>query len=818
MLSDGKFALRSLLNAPGFAAVAVLTLALGIGATVAIFSLVDAQLLRPLPYAQPDRLARIYTELPGRAARFRASTAEFFRLRRETRSWQSIDAWRTSGVNFSAGDAPLRITAASVSGGLLGQTLGVAPALGRNLLPSDDVPGAPLVTVISHGFWQNAFGASPSAIGREVLLNGRSHTVIGVMPEAFGFPLGEADEPDLWVPLQIDPALPVFDHSVFVIGRLKPGVALGEAAAELDALVANDAASSANHHFDPRQEALSTHALPDEVIRNVRPALETLFGAVCFLLLIACVNVANLLLSRAEARQREIAIRGALGAGAWRLARQFAIEGLLLSSLGAVLGTLLALGGVGLIEQVGPAGIPRAALDDGRVLAFALFVCAATGLLFALAPLAHVLRRNLHGAIRTASGSTTRPASAQRFRQALIVGQMALAVVLLAGTGLMLRTFWNLRQVDAGFEPAGVVSMTVALRSEAFDGEGARAFWTELDARLRSRPGVESATLSSALPPVAEDFGWGTQIEGFVPVEDGPIATALNGNQRIAVVDHYQVATPGVFATLGMSLISGRPLDARDLADAPKVVIVNETLARAIWGNESALGRRILPAFAREWFTIVGVVADVKNAGVDRPTGTEIYFPHLQVPATTGLLRAPYIVARARGAAATAVVADVRAAVREIDPTLPLAKVRTLEQVVAASQSRPRFLALLLTVFGSVSLALAAVGIYGVIAYSVAQRTKEFGIRIALGARPSTVLARVLRGGLVLTLAGLTIGLFGALALARFLSGFLFGVASTDPSTYAGAALLLGAIAMLASYLAARRATEVDPLVALRSD
>jgi putative ABC transport system permease protein len=826
MLADLKSAARALTRMPSLTFLAVCTLALGIGAAVAIFSLVDAVLLRPLPYFEPEQLARVYTEFPnapGGGQRARASTTEYFELAAELQSWQSLDAWATAGANLATAAEPARVTASFVTGGLFG-TLGVAPQLGRVVGPQDTVFGAPPVAVISYGLWQRAFGGERAVIGREVLLNGEQRTIVGVMPARFAFPLGEADTTDVWPALQIDPALPVNDHSVFLVGRLKPGVAVAAAQAELDAVVKRqgEGGGERGHHFDPANHTLVAHALGAEVVRGVRPALQMLFGAVGFLLLIACVNVANLLLSRAEARHHDIAIRSALGAGLGRLGRQFATEGIVLASLGAALGLLLAQGALQLVRARGGSGIPQAAgaTIDAHVLLFAVALSVATGLVFGLAPLLHVVKRNLHGAVRSSAATATSAASTQRFRQTLIVGQLALALVLLTGTGLMLRTFWNLRQVDAGFDSHGVVTLQVLLPDAAYAGERARGFWARLQPRLAALPGVQSAALTSGLPPVAEDSGWGTPIEGYTPVERGAMRSFPTPRGLVPMVDHYQVVSPDYFAALQLQLVAGRALDARDDAAAPKAVVVNQTMARAVWGSESAIGHRLLPSWTAntgELFTIVGVVADVKNDGVDRPTGTALYFAYSQVPEFVGMLRAPYVAVRA-GLSAAAIAAAVRREVGAVDPALPLAKVRTLDEVVAASQARPRFFTLVLTLFAVVSLVLAAVGIYGVISYSIAQRTKELGIRMALGALPGAVLALVLGRGLMLAVAGLLLGLGGALALSRFLAGFLFGVAATDILTFSAVALLLGAVAALASYLAALRATRVDPLVALRSE
>ena len=818
MLADLRFALRSLAKAPGFTVIAVFTLAIGVGAAVAIFSLVNAALLRPLPYAEPERLARLYVEARnfpnGGLRRARAATTEYFQLARGLESWQSLEAWQTTGVNFTGGGEPTRLTATRVTGGLLG-ALGVAPELGRIVTPQDDEPGAPQVAVISHALWQRAFGGERAVLGRDAVVNGTAYRIVGVMPAGFAFPPGEVDVSEVWVPLQIDPALPVHDHSLFVLGRLKPGIALSAAQAELDAFVAQRAEAGSDHRWDPESHALVTYALHDEVVLGVRPALRTLFGAVCFLLLIACVNVANLLLSRAEARQHEIATRSALGASVQRLAVQLAIEGGVLSLLGTSAGVLIAAGSLQVLTALNGV-IPQAhdARIDGPVLLFAAATSVLIGLLFALAPLQHVMKRNLHGVIRAAAAATTRAAGAQRFRHALIVVQLALALVLLAGTGLMLRTFWNLQRVDGGFDPSRVVTMSVALREATYADEGARRFWTQVGERLAALPGIESATLTSGLPPVADDFGWGTPIPGYTPVAGGPIRSGPGG---AAMIDHYQVVDTRYFETLKIGLVAGRLFDARDGAAAPKTAIINATMAHAVWGDETPIGHQLVATIDGGLRTIVGVIADVKNGGIDKPAGTAIYLPYAQAPAGTSLLRVPYIAVRSVRDPA-AVVADVRRVLRDVDPALPVAEIHTLDDVVSASQSRPRFVTLVLTLFAGVSLALAAVGIYGVMSYSVAQRTRELGIRIALGAQSRAVLRLVLGHALSLAAGGVLLGLAGAVALTRFLAAFLFGVGSTDAATFATVALLLAAVAVVASLVPAVRATRLDPLAALRCE
>jgi len=814
LIQDVRYGLRMLAKNPGFTAVAVLTLALGIGANTAIFSVVNAVLLRPLPYAEPERLARIYSEFPtfpnGGLRRFPLSAPEYLDLRREAKSWQSVDAWTNSGVNLAGKGEPLRATASYVTGGTL-RALGIGPPFGRLITPADDDPGAPLVADISYGLWQRAFGGDPSLLGREILVNGKKCTVIGVMPAEFRFPPGEVDAPEVWVPLQINPADPGgrASHSFWVLGRLKSEVTPAQAQAEFDSLVKHfaETGSASGHQFHPSFHTIVSYGLQDEVVRGVRPALRMLLGAVCLVLMIACVNVANLLLARAETRQREIAIRGCLGASLARLTLQFLTEGIVLSSLGAAIGLILANAGLELMKVPSELSIPRSSeiAFDVRVLLFALGACVFTGLIFGLTPLAHALKQNLHAALKSAGASTTGDIRTRRFRQAMVVGELAMALVLLVGTGLMVRAFWNLQKVNAGFDPNHVTTALVALPQATYpNNQTVLSFWTRLEQRLTELPGMENAALVSGLPPFHGTNYADTEIEGFVYVPGGPMAN----------VDFYQIVSKGYFRTMGIRLVEGRLFDDRDGPGTPDVAIVNQTLARTFWGNQSPIGRRIRPDVSGQWCTVIGVVADVKNFGIDKPTGTELYLPFNQ-PHAQEHSSSLYIAARSPGKP-SAIVSALRREMHELDPTLPLANVRAMDEVMSAVQSRPRFLALLLTLFSSVALALAAVGIYGVISYSVAQRTKEFGVRIALGATPADVLRMVVGSGLSLIAIGVAAGVSGALALTQFFAGLFFGVTPTDPATFVSVSLLLAGLAFLASYIPARRATKVDPMTALR--
>ena len=811
---DFQFAVRMMRKNLGFTTAAVLCLMLGIGATTGTFTVVNAVLLQPLPYSHPEQLIRVYTEFPtfpnGGLHRFWTSGPEFLDLRRDTHSWASLDAWITGGANLAGKTQPVRVTAAYLSGGLL-ETLGVAPVAGRLISETDDAPGAQVVADISYGTWQSVFAGDPNVVGRETYLDGLKCTIIGVLPKGFQFPPGEQEPAQIWTALRLDPANPGNrgGHNYYLLGRLKAGVTAGQAQGELASLVESYGEKKVPkiHSFHPKTHTIVSFPLQAEVVSSVRPALLMLLGAVAFVLLIASVNVANLLLARAEARRREIAIRGALGAGLVRLARQFMTEGVLLAFCGAVLGVALSFGGVRLVQLTNAGGIPRAdeISMDWRVLLFTLGTSLITGVLFGLAPLVPLLVSGISESLKDTAGSTTAAAGAQIFRRILVGGELAMALVLLIGCGLMLRAFWKLQEVHTGLHAENVITMRVSLPSGTYtDNAKITDFWTRLDGRLMNLPGLQSAALVSGLAPMRPPNMNDTDIEGFVPTPDGPIQN----------VDFYQAVSKDYFATMGIRLMDGRLFDARDVEGAPSVVVINKAMAMTFWPRQNPIGRRIRPGGSKDWSTIIGIVDDVKNAGLDRPAGTELYLPYRQ---SAGAGNSDmYIVMRTPAGDPRSLAGLVREQLNEIDPSLPLADVRLMEDVLTRAQARPRFLTVLLSLFSGVALAIATVGIYGVVSYSVARRTKEFGLRMVLGAQGGDVLGLVMKQGAGMVTIGIVAGLATAFALTRLMASLLFGVTATDLPTFAGVTVVLFGVALAACYVPALRATRVDPIQTLR--
>lgn len=815
MLQDVRFALRMLGKHPSFTLVAVLTLAVGIGANASIFSVVNSVLLRPLPFPEPGRLVQLNTQFPGMGfERFWVSPPELVDFEREMRSYSSIGAWAPGGAAVSGGAGePVRAPAAYVTPGFL-PTLGVPPALGRWFHREEDTPGEPKVVLLGHGLWTRAFGADPGIIGRTIQVDAIPVQVVGVMPEGFDFP---GDGVELYVPLGLEPDFKGRgSHFLSVIGRLAPGVTLAQARGEIARLQAAWAERyQGQHPIDGKSHALVANELKEELIKHVRGPLFLLQGGVFFVLLIACANLSNLLLARAEARRREVAIRAALGAGQRRLFRMLLTESLLLAVIGGAVGVLIAVWGLELLGRLAPGGMPPSAAIamDGPVLAFTLALSVGSGLLFGLAPMVQARVRNLHATLSSGKRSSD-ARDRQRFRRSLVIVQVALAVVLVIASGLMAQSFLRLLRVDPGFAPEGLVTMQLELVERTHKGNDAVvAFWDRLSERLEGLPGVRGVTWMTGLPPNRRVNANDLELEGK-PSKDGPTWN----------VDYWNTVGDDYFRTLGIRLVEGRFFEDADRAGAPEVVIVNQSMARRFWPGESPLGKRVKlrPGKPKStWQTVVGVVGDVKQQGLGSPTGTEVYIPMRQ-STTYGPMSTPRLwnlVVRADGEP-TALVSAIRAEAAGLDPGMPIFKVRTMTEVLHESVERPRFMALMLGIFSAVALGLAALGIYGVMSYAVARRTHELGIRLALGAEVRAVLGLVLGQGLALAAVGVAAGLCGTVALnaalGRLLDAMLYDVGAFDARTFGGVAVLVVAVAALASYFPARRATRVDPAVALR--
>ena len=808
-LQDLKYALRMLKKNPAFTIVAILTLAVGIGANSAIFSVVNSVLLRPLPYRQPHQLVRVYSEFPTmQLKKFWLSPPELVDIQREAKSWETIGAWAPGGQNVGTASEPLRVTSAAITRSMI-DVLGVQPERGRNFTEEEDRNGGPSVAIISHGLWQKGFGGASDIIGKQIQVDSAPTTVVGVMPASFAFPPGSNDQVDVLLPFQFNPANPGGrgNHYLSVIGKLKPGVTIDQAQSEMTSLMAGwKSESRARHLLNPEFHPVVMLGLHEDVVGSARKAVWLLMAAVGFVLLIACVNVANLLLARAESRHREFAVRLALGAGLKRMVRQFVAEGFVLVLIASMLGVVLAFAGLKVLLLFAPDSVPRTdEISVGLpVLAFTIAVAVVAVFLFGLAPLAQVSERNLANWIRGAGQRAIR-GGGQALRKGLVIAEIALAVILVIGSGLMIRAFWKLQQVNSGFDPAGVVSFSLNLPAVKYKETERLQFVNALEQKLSSVPGVTAVSMAGGLPPLRQIDANDTEIEGYQQTPDGPAEN----------VDYWNVVSNDYFKTMKIRLLEGRTFEPQDdNPDALRVVVVNQALAKRFWTG-SPIGRRVNPGFAdpKVWFTIVGVVEDTKNAGMDKPAGPELYFQVRQVNQFLGS-NVNFVVRSANDS--TPLEGSIRSVVREMDPTLPVYNLWSMNELVSKSMVQPRFLALLLATFSGIALFLAAIGIYGVMAYSVAQRTQEIGVRMALGARPLHVLRLVFGQSLGMLLIGVVIGLAGAFALTRLMRTLLFEITATDPLTYVTVIGLLTVVALLACYIPARRAAKVDPLIALR--
>jgi predicted permease len=818
LVQDVRYALRTLRKSPGFTTVAVLTLAVGIGANTAIFSVVNAVILQPLGYPQSEQLQFLTTRFGRReSGQSSVSPAEYWELTEINHSFSVVGAFVIGEVNLAARDRPRRVTRATVNAELL-EALAVQPEHGRWFRREETRAGGPALVMLSYGLWQTGFGAREDIVGRTIDVDGVMREVIAIMPA--GFDLMDS-QVELWLPLQLDPAIRQYraSHFLSVVGRLKDDVAPVQAEAELASLVASwgERVGASGHVFTPSEHVMQMEPLQDEIVGSARRVLWVLQAAVGLVLLVACANLANLLLARAGARRRELAVRTALGGSRGRLLRQFTAEGIVLSLLGAALGLGLARAGVRSLIVAYPDGLPRAADVgvDPAVLGFTMLVSVLTGVVFGLVPLLHVSAAGFGRVLEDAGTRGT--TSARRVRGALVAGEVALAVVLVVGAGLMVRTVLNLMNVDAGFERSRLVTFGVALPAATYSTFDRQVqVYQRLIDRFGAMPGVDNVSIVSGLPPQREGNGFGTDVEDYTPRPD-----------VLDVVDYYQTVTAGYFEALRIPIVRGRTFREADRIGAP-VAVVNETFARTFWKDLDPIGRRVRPRFGDEtpWVTVVGVAKDVKQGGVDRATGTELYLLLEQLPQifpTFPILRAitdsgtMNIVLRSDLPMATLQPA-IASAVREADPSLPVIGLRSMDDVISGSLRQPRMLMYLFGGFAGLALLLAAIGTYGVLSYLVTQRRREIGIRMALGAGRETVLRSVMAHGLTLALIGLSAGLAAALVLTRLMEALLFEVSPNDPGTLAGVAALITVVAVAASLVPAVRATRVDPIVALREE
>jgi predicted permease len=808
LMEDLRYGFRMLVRNPGVTIAAVLALALGIGANTAMFSVVRAVLLRPLPYLEPERLVQIWqTGLRGTGERDWLSYPNFLDWRKENRVFAEMAAYRYWLFTVGGGDTPVAVSGLQATPQLF-ETLGTRALLGRTLLSEDDQPGRERVVVLSYGLWQRQFGADRAVIGRQTRVDGLYHTVIGVMPEEFQFPKTTPVDlpyaPELWLPMRVDPDLKNREsYNYWAVARLKPGVTMEQAQADLDAIALNLARI---YPASNQGLGVSVTALQRHVTRGVRDPLLFLLGAIGLVLLIACLNVANLLLSRAEARKSEMAIRIALGATRRRLARQTLTESTLLGLLGGLSGLLVASWGVDLFRTFGPPAITR--LGDTRidvqVLIFTLILSLGTAFLFGLAPALFAWRRDANEALKESGWKATPSPLRRRLRGLLVAGEIALAVTLLISAGLLIRSFHRLVGTDPGFDPHNVLTGGIVLPGSDYpEGKQQAAFFQRVLERVQALPEVEVAAAVNSLPLTGINDQGSFRIEGRPKPPEG-MDWAWPNRPKVS---------PRYFEAMGITLLRGRSFTSQDREGAPEVAIVSDVAARRYWPGGDPMGKRVSVnrrSGQPVWREIVGVVKGVSHFGLDVDRRPEIYVPYLQVPSFVMILAV-----RTRGEPAE-LAAAIRREVATVDPDQAVFNMQTMEQLVSDSKSRRRFQTILSTVFATLAVILAAVGVYGVMAYAVSQQTREIGIRIALGAAHGDVLRIVLGQGFVLVLLGAGAGIAGALALTRLLSGFLYGIAATDPLTFLGASTVLAAIALMACYIPARRATKIDPMVALR--
>jgi len=796
-IRDFKWAGRSLLRQPVFTATAVFTLILAIGATTAVFSVLYAVLWSPLPFAEPDRLIRISSTNPSEGVeRAGISSADFLDFRESLSSFESLHAFRYFGLSISGVERPAEITTLLITPGLL-KTLGVSPIYGRTFLEEEGEPGQNQVILLTHSLWQTRFGGDPALVGQQLLLDGNQFTVVGIAPPGFSYP---DEEVQMFSPLVVDPEQARRDRRwMTTIARLKPGVSVEQSRAEVTAL-----AKGLESQFPKTNEGWGAEVRPllDVVVGDSAPALKAIFGAVLLMLLIACANVANLLLARSVERRREVAVRAALGAGRRRLVRLLLSESVLLAIIGGLGGALLAALGIRLLAIAGPENLPRLTevRMDGLVFLFAFLASLVTGLVFGALPALQLSRTDLHLVLKDGGDREGSGRAGGRARGLLTVAELALALLLLVGAGLFLKGFLALTSVEPGFEPDHVLATQIFVYGAKYrEDEPRRVFFEQLFDEIRGIPGVEAVSAVSSIP--LSGIGNGSarvQIVGRAELEPERVGT--------------RSASSGYFEAMGIPLRKGRAFSNQDAAGAPLVAVINETASRRFFGAQDPLTQRFRVDGSEDEATIVGVVGDLRHGGLGEEVAPEIFFPFAQ--ANTGTMT---VVTRT-ATDPRALASLVESKVWRVDPDQPVFRTLVMEDRLNDSVAQPRFYATLIGIFAIVALILACVGLYGVISYAVSQRTREIGIRMALGAQNRDVFGLIIKNGLTLVLIGLGAGLFGAFALTRLVRNLLYGVSPTDPATFLWVPVILAAVSLAACYLPARRATAVNPLVALRGD
>lgn len=812
LMQDLRFAVRSLRRAPGFSVVAVLTLAIGIGSNAAIFGVVKSVLMEPLPYDEPAEVVTIWSSWTGFPKTW-VSENEYRLYLTNTRSFEDLAIWNETNVTFTDPENPERVLGAGVTENLT-EVLGVEMAAGRfftrdEALRSDSLPTD--VMVISHEAWHRRWSGAPTLIGQSVEMNGRMRQVIGVLPEGFRLPtqFGSFEIADVYFPRFVPRTMVTSypeaggSHGSYVVGRLAEGATTESAQAELNSAIAR---MQTDFGAYPPERAFAPllFSAADDVFGTIRPALIALFAAVGFVLLIACANVANLLLARSDDRSGELAVRVALGAGRRRLVRQLLVESLVLASLGGIAGVLLAVGGVDLFKSLNPGNLPR--IDqiqlDGGVLAFVACVTLGTALLFGMLPALGVTR----GGLKDRMGRRAeRGVARSGWQGTLVATELCLALVLVVGAGLMVRTFDELTSIEPGFDSANVLSMAVSLPGTRYpDGAAAVDFFRELIRQVSELPGVESAATIRSLPLASPIGDWGLDIEGY----DESVNPGAAGD--------WQIASPGYFGTIGIPVVSGRDFDWNDQATSGMVSIVNEAFVARYWPDQNALGRTF--AMSGTVTTVVGVVGNVTHNGLTAEIKPKFYIPMAQWESVTGGRPTSLRLVARTAADPASLIQPARGIVRELDPSLAVAEVFTLDEVLGAAVSQPRFVVVLMGVFSAIALLLAIVGIYGVVSYGVRKRTQEIGIRLALGAVQHDVVGLMVRRGAMMIGVGVASGLLLAFALSRFLGALLYGVTPTDPATYALVSVLFALVAVVATWLPSRRAARIDPIRALKME